>query len=660
MQDSDGPLDERDSIVSDDAMRLAFGRESLQVGSTNEGQSEVPERIGRFVVGERIGQGGMAVVYRAHDPDLERDVAIKLLRHEEARTRRGQLMSQRFEREARLASRLEHPGVVPVHEFGMTSDGRAFLVMRLVRGQTLRALIENHLEKGLVGADELVRAFERLAEVIAYAHTRGLVHGDLKSANVMVGAFGEVQVLDWGFGGELRIADEASDSADATVFGTPEYMAPERARGELSVDARRVDVFGLGAVLCEVLTGCPPFSAHEDRDVMAMARAASLEGAMAGLQAVRPDEPGLVAVAERALAADPSRRFADGSEVACAVRDARSSAEERARVAMRRAASARARALASVAVALLGVVSLGAYAWSLMRIQRLQAQLRAELAAGRVAVAAVELGAARRSLQRATALAGEAADESDEQSLERLAREIIRARLEHEFPSDMLALRKPPLRNPSSTGERLRPAGSGLAKVEDLGPWRAWLEELVGVSIDRFVDVAQGLGPSARGRLRAALDEFALRTIVQEGSTDAFSELLRIIARIEEPDGDGAAARRALRVSWQRGASREVLDQFLSSEGRAPDSRGPLDPETLLLAGNTALAFDHRELARVFAFACRETESDDPWLFWRAAEWFGPGPRGHDLRRRAEQLDARLAPRPRARPGRGPGVFRPR
>jgi serine/threonine protein kinase len=200
--------------------------------SLPDDQVDVPARYERR---EEIGRGGMGAVYRAFDHELERDVALKVL-HASGRSD----LAARLLREARIIGRLEHPGVVPIHDVGWTGDGRLFYVMKLVTGQRL----DERVGRGLP-ADECLRIFDRVCDTVAFAHARGIIHRDLKPENIMVGAFGEALVLDWGI---ARTLDADAEIA-GTVMGTPGYMAPEQARGDTGSADERADVYGLGGVL---------------------------------------------------------------------------------------------------------------------------------------------------------------------------------------------------------------------------------------------------------------------------------------------------------------------------------------------------------------------------------------------------------------------------
>jgi serine/threonine protein kinase len=183
----------------------------------------------------------MGEVYRARDQVLGREVALKVLAVEADAAR----LAASLRREALILARLEHPGIVPVHDAGTLTDGRAFYVMRLVRGERL-----DHVARRATTLGELLRIFLQLCDAVGFAHAQGVIHRDLKPGNVMVGPFGEVLVLDWG----IAKAGWAED--DGAVLGTPGFMAPEQAGSAGQAD-QRADVFGLGAILRELLVAVP-------------------------------------------------------------------------------------------------------------------------------------------------------------------------------------------------------------------------------------------------------------------------------------------------------------------------------------------------------------------------------------------------------------------
>lgn len=217
---------------------------------------ERPELGERYLLHERLGRGGMGAVYRATDTVLQRDVAIKVL----GVSGNQSSAMERLQREARVLARLEHPGIVAVHDAGVLDDGRPWYAMRLVRGTPWAACAHTD------GRGALLRRFLQVCDAVAAAHARGVVHRDLSPANVLIGEFGDVLVVDWGIAkvlGESGTPEAAGTTAsstltspstqsvtqDGTVVGTPGFMAPEQAHGMPHLTDVRTDVFGLGALL---------------------------------------------------------------------------------------------------------------------------------------------------------------------------------------------------------------------------------------------------------------------------------------------------------------------------------------------------------------------------------------------------------------------------
>ena len=208
-----------------------------------------PELDSRYEITGTAGHGGMGTVYIARDHVLDRDVAVKVI---DLADQKGSRAS-RLQREAHILARLDHPGIVPIHDAGQLPDGRAFYVMKLVNGRRLDDVIREPLPL----ADRL-KLFDRILEAVAFAHAHGIVHRDLKPDNVMVGGFGEVYVMDWG------VAQDGSD-LEAAIVGTPGFMPPEQ-ESAAGVD-RRADIFALGALLSHLAgeAATPPLRAIADK-----------------------------------------------------------------------------------------------------------------------------------------------------------------------------------------------------------------------------------------------------------------------------------------------------------------------------------------------------------------------------------------------------------
>jgi serine/threonine-protein kinase len=213
----------------------------------------------RYRILECIGQGGMGAVYLAEDTELQREVAIKVLRTPEIHAG----IARRMIDEARILARLEHPGIIPIYDAGQLADGRVFYAMKLVRGQRL-----DQIASPALPLNERLRVFRRICEPVAFAHAHGVIHRDLKPSNIMVGAFGEVLVMDWGVAKRAdRATPENSDMNEGrdaqgetlhgTRLGTPGWMAPEQETGDVGRSDTRTDVYGLVAILRFMLGAGP-------------------------------------------------------------------------------------------------------------------------------------------------------------------------------------------------------------------------------------------------------------------------------------------------------------------------------------------------------------------------------------------------------------------
>jgi serine/threonine-protein kinase len=221
----------------------------------------------KYRIVNELGRGGMGTVYLAEDTELDRRVAIKVLSTPEANND----LHERMIREAQIIARLEHPGIVPVHDVGVLPDGRVFYAMKYVRGTRLDEYAA-HVD----AIKDRLRKFQAACDAVAFAHAHGVIHRDLKPQNIMIGLFGEVLVLDWGVAkilGKRKMVvsveadpplrpENASDTLHGTIIGTRDYMSPEQARGEIDSLDERSDVYSLGAVLYFLLTNQSPSPAR--------------------------------------------------------------------------------------------------------------------------------------------------------------------------------------------------------------------------------------------------------------------------------------------------------------------------------------------------------------------------------------------------------------
>lgn len=256
--------------------------------------ADLPDLSGtRYRVVDKLGQGGMGGVFRVEDTALERQVALKVLSVADPDSR----WTSRLLQEARVIAKLEHPGIVAIHDTGILGDGRPFYTMKLVQGKRL----DEHVADVPSLSDRL-RIFLRICDAVAFAHAHGVLHRDLKPGNVMVGPFGEVLVMDWGLSKlvgsppdsvngvsnpvNISIAETAG-TAHGTVLGTPGYMAPEQTRGDTGLD-QRADIYSLGAVLQFLMAAASP----------------------------QPVPRALSAIRRKAMAAEPANRYASVPQLA--------------------------------------------------------------------------------------------------------------------------------------------------------------------------------------------------------------------------------------------------------------------------------------------------------------------------------------------------------
>ena len=288
---------------------------------------DFPDLTGtRYRLIRRLGRGGMATVYLVEDTSLDREAALKVLTDPDP----GGRMAARLVAEARLLAGLEHPNLAPVHDVGTLPDGRVFYVMKYVRGARLDAWIASVTDRPAI-----LRLFVKVCDAVAFAHAHGVVHRDLKPQNIMVGEFGEALVMDWGVAKRTSTPDAptlrmeaptpAAAEADAagavagtragTVIGTPAWMAPEQARGDLDQVGPRTDVYALGAILYYLLSGQAPFAGPAEEVLRQVREDAPADVRRRDVLIAKP----LAAIVRRAMAKDPGSRYASASELSADV-----------------------------------------------------------------------------------------------------------------------------------------------------------------------------------------------------------------------------------------------------------------------------------------------------------------------------------------------------
>lgn len=281
-----------------------------------------------FQVGDHLATGGQGVVVSAMDEMFQREVALKVLSsHLSNEPRYG----QRFLKEASLTANLQHPGIVPVYAAGLASDGRPFFSMRRVEGETL----DEALQRRAAPSEDLpqfLRVFLKICQTVAYCHDHGVIHCDLKPSNIMLGRYGEVLVMDFGLAARasslareqvsakpsvpeiVPVPMSTDPTASRTVWGTPEYMSPEQALGQIGKLSQRTDVFGLGMILYEILVGEKFYEGETPAALLKKAGEASHVAQTRKLSAADCD-PKLAAICLECINADPQQRPQNGGVV---------------------------------------------------------------------------------------------------------------------------------------------------------------------------------------------------------------------------------------------------------------------------------------------------------------------------------------------------------
>ncbi len=259
------------------------------------------ETIARYEIQSEIGRGGMAAVYLAYDPNFRRNVAIKLI---SGNLQENLVFRERFEREAYLIAKIEHPAIVPVYDYG-EQDNQLYLVMRYMAGGALT----NKIKAGVLTLGHSTQIISQVAPALDAVHSEGIVHRDLKPANILLDNFGNPAISDFGIA-HLTVA--TTDLTGSAVIGTPSYMSPEQVRGDADLDGRS-DVYALGVILFEMLTGHGPFQANTPMSVALK----HLTDPLPSIRSFRPDLPiELEPILNKALAKDRKMRHASALELA--------------------------------------------------------------------------------------------------------------------------------------------------------------------------------------------------------------------------------------------------------------------------------------------------------------------------------------------------------
>jgi serine/threonine-protein kinase len=595
-----------------------------------------------------IARGGMGAILKGRDEDIGRDLAVKVLL--EKHRDRPELI-RRFIEEAQIGGQLQHPGVVPIYELGAFTDRRPYFTMKLVKGRTLADLLAarpdpTHDQPRALGI------FLQVCQTVAYAHARGVIHRDLKPSNVMVGGFGEVQVMDWGLAKVLPkggIADDetagglaehetviatARGRSDAelsqvgSVLGTPAYMAPEQARGEIDRVDERADVFALGSMLCEVLTGRPAFLGRSAGEIHRKAARGELADAFARLDACGA-HPELLALARVCLASEREDRPRDAGGVASSLSSYLAGVQERLRQAELARAQADARAeeerkrrklalaLAAAVVALMAVGGTGATIY----LQQRQAQ------AARLAVALRDVELLRQQAQsdpegdptkwraavaateRAADLLGPLIDARSRRRVRDLQEEVRQAAEAAEADAKLLR---------AVVDIRSAEADDPDGSISDADYARAFRN--AGLDVDT-------LGPDAAGaKIRTRPPGVALA--VAAALDDWTNQRRRVRPKDETGWGRLSATARAvdrdetrdrLRAIWAQADRKAQRGPLLGLAKEADPQAWP--PASLILLADALYAADERDAAIELLRRAQAHQPGDVWLSYRLALW---------------------------------------
>jgi serine/threonine-protein kinase len=654
---------------------------------------ELSERPDKYQLFGEIARGGMGAVLRGRDVDLGRELAVKVLL--EAHKDKPELV-KRFVEEAQIGGQLQHPGIVPVYELGGFADRRPFFTMKLVKGRTLAELLAARVGRGSPaparvgrgspdparvgrgypdpagvgrespdparGATEglqpaafsdlprFLSIFESIAQTMAYAHVRGVIHRDLKPSNIMVGSFGEVQVMDWGLAKVLpkdrKAAEERSETpepavpvsvihtarsdsdADAStagsVLGTPGYMAPEQARGETAAIDERADVFGLGAILCEILTGEPAFVGRSSAETLRKAGRGELGDAFARLDTCGA-EAELIVLAKDCLAPEPEDRSRTAHQVSERITAYQRGVQERLRQTELARVEANARAeeerkrrklTLGLAAALLALVTLGGGGAAMYFQERRSRAARLELAFREATLLRDQAAAdpegdplkwqrAVESLKRADDLLGPLIATESERQVRGLRDQVVSSSqaAEHDakLVRDVVDIRSAEADDPHGSASdaaytaAFREAG---LDVDALGPGAAAAK-------------LKSRPPAVALALIAAVDDWAVhRRLAHPQDNEAWKRLVAT-ARAADPD----KTRDRLRQLWSEPDRKTQREPLLKLAKEADPHDWP--PRSLTLLAGTLADAGEREAAVELLRRAQAEHPGDVWINYK-------------------------------------------
>jgi tetratricopeptide (TPR) repeat protein/tRNA A-37 threonylcarbamoyl transferase component Bud32 len=592
----------------------------------------------RFQILRPHAKGGLGAVFVALDGELNREVAVKQLldSHADDLTSRA-----RFLREAEITGGLEHPGIVPVYGLGSYSDGRPYYAMRFIRGESLKEAIthfrddetlKNDVGRRSLELRKLLRRFMDVCNAIGYAHSRGVLHRDIKPANVIVGKHGETLMVDWGLakatgesdltGGERTLhpgaASGSSETLPGSALGTPAYMSPEQAEGNLDALGTRSDVFSLGATLYCLLTGRPPVSGD---DIGAVLQAVQ-HGEFAAPRRVEPSiDRALEAVCLKAMALKPAERYATPKELAEDIE--RWMADEpvtawrepftrRARRWGRRNRSAVAAAVAAVLVALAGTAAVLAVQTQANReLKTANADLF--IANGRVTEANTNLAAANVREQERFDLAmsaikvfhGEVSEDllMKEKQFEGLRTKLLRGAADFYAKLEGLLKGQTDLKSRAALGKAYDELGELTAAIGNKPD--ALAVHLKALAVRRELAAAAGSGPRALAEWRDARVDVARSLIATGNLRDVTGDMPGALAAYQEAralaeglaaPGDANAAVMAVLAMSHLGNGRLLFTRGKPAEALAKYEQARAIHQTLADA-NPTLTEHQRDLA---------------------------------------------------------------